>query len=94
MRASGTGSRVVLTLTVRAPDGSFERIRPRRRARGPGTLTAAVPPALRGGRVVGLRAALTEGEQRSFTHRAAEDGNTPVPAGAIEIGPLLADGRS
>ena len=52
-----------------------------------------MPPALRGGRVVGLRAALTEGEQRSFTHRAAEDGNTPVPAGAIEIGPLLAGGR-
>ena len=71
-----TGSAVQLVLVVRTRDGDALQLRPPVPAKGVDqVLGVAVPPRVRGGRIVSIQLQLPSADQRSAAHQGAEGRN-------------------
>jgi hypothetical protein len=89
---SGAGRPVELQLAVELPGGTFGTIA--LGETGPHVLTAPIPAADRGGRIVALQIGLTPSDAQALAHAGIEGGLTIVAKGTLGLGPLTAGGAS
>jgi hypothetical protein len=90
---SGSGRPVALQLAVEQPGGVFDTIELGETGRGR-VLTAPVPAADRGGRIVALQIGLTPSDAQALAHAGIEGGLTIVAKGSLRLGALAAGGES
>ena len=84
-----TGSAVQLVLVVQTPAGDAAQLSATGVAGAGRVLSVALPPALRGGRVIALQLQLPSADQRSAAHQGAEGRNAAIGlAGRLTLGPL------
>jgi hypothetical protein len=91
--ATGDGRAVVLQLAVERPSGTFGTIELGETG-GSRVLTAPIPAADRGGRVVAIQIGLTPSDAQALAHAGIEGGLTVVAKGSLTLGDIEADGAS
>ena len=89
----GSGRAVALQLAVERPSGTFGTIELGETG-GSRVLTAAIPAADRGGRVVALQIGLRPADAQALAHAGIEGGLTIVAKGSLRLGELTAGGDS
>jgi hypothetical protein len=84
---------VALSLALAAEDARGRTVTLSLGNHGPGahTLRVRVPAGIR--QLDGLEVSLSTGEQYGFSHRDAEVGESTIPSGRMQLGPLRGDGR-
>jgi hypothetical protein len=93
LAAVGSGRPVALQLAVERPGGTFGTIELGETG-GSRHLSARIPAADRGGRVVALQIGLTPSDAQALAHAGIEGGLTIVAKGSLRIGELRAGGES
>jgi hypothetical protein len=93
LAATGSGRPVALQLAVERPSGTFGTFALGETGGRPG-LTAPIPKADRGGRIVALQIGLTPSDAQALAHAGIEGGLTIVAKGRLKLGALQAAGAS
>jgi len=93
LAASGNGRPIALQLAVERPSGTFGTIELGDTGASR-VLTAPVPAADRGGRIVALQIGLTPSDAQALAHAGIEGGLTIVAKGSLKLGPLRAGAAS
>jgi hypothetical protein len=87
------GRPVNLALAIETPRGDFDNVTLGDTTRGTTTLHAKLPPADRGGRVVGMIVALRFNDAQALAHQGIEGGLTIVARGSLRLSPLQVGSR-
>lgn len=90
LRVTTAGRPVSLVLAIETRRGDFDHVTLGDTSRGTTTLRAPLPPADRGGRIVGMTVTLRFNDAQALAHQGIEGGLTIVARGSLHLGRLRA----